>query len=73
MGSPSPICISRTDDDAASDLFYVAAGLESVVPGEWQILDQVRQALKSAANQAQDLLATSESGTLSLVANIIVC
>ena len=72
-GFAEPYLYIRTDDDAASHLFDVAAGLESVVPGEWQILDQVRQALKSAANQAQDLLATSESVPLLLVANIIVC
>ena len=49
----------RTGGDASGHLFKVAAGLDSMVLGEWQVLDQVRQALKAAANQNQGALPAS--------------
>lgn len=59
QGFADPYMYTLTDDDAASHLFDVAAGLDSVVLGEWQILDQVRQALKAAANQEHGALPVS--------------
>ena len=59
QGFAEPFLYVRTDDDAANHLFKVAAGLDSMVLGEWQILDQVRQALKAAANRAQISLPAS--------------
>ena len=53
LGFAEPYLYTRTGNAAASHLFNVAAGLDSVVLGEWQILDQVRHALKAAANQNQ--------------------
>ena len=59
QGFAEPFLYVRTDDDAANHLFKVAAGLDSAVLGEWQILDQVRQALKAATNRTQISLPTS--------------
>ncbi|MCH9018484.1 MAG: glutamyl-tRNA reductase [Chloroflexi bacterium] len=59
QGFAEPYLYVRTGDEAASHLFDVAAGLDSVVLGEWQILDQVRQAMKTAANQGQEALPIS--------------
>jgi len=41
----------RYDEAAVTHLFGVAAGLESVVPGETQVLGQVRSALRSAQDE----------------------
>lgn len=51
QGTIEPFLYTRTGNEAAEHLFNVAAGLDSVVLGEWQILDQVRQSLKAASNQ----------------------
>ena len=39
-------------DDAVRHLFLVTVGLESMVPGEWQIQGQVREAYRSASEHA---------------------
>jgi glutamyl-tRNA reductase len=43
-----PSVYSKTDAEAAHHLFRVAAGLDSLVPGEAQILGQVRAAFETA-------------------------
>lgn len=53
-----PYLYVRTELDAVRHLFYVAAGLDSAILGEWQILDQVRQSIKAAANRVQAALPT---------------
>jgi glutamyl-tRNA reductase len=45
----APVLVERVDEAAAAHLFRVAAGLESLVPGEAQILGQVRDAHRTAA------------------------
>jgi len=44
-------CTVRFDDDVATHLFAVAAGLESAVLGESEVLGQVRRAWERAASQ----------------------
>lgn len=44
-------CTVRFDDDVAAHLFSVAAGLESVVIGESEVLGQVRRAAEIAAEE----------------------
>jgi len=46
-----PHCVVRFDDDVASHLFSVASGLESAVPGEGEVLGQVRRALERAQEE----------------------
>jgi glutamyl-tRNA reductase len=47
-GELDPVLETRRDRDAAGHLFRVAAGLESLVPGESQILGQIRDAYSAA-------------------------
>jgi len=46
-----PQCSVRFDDDVAVHLFSVASGLESAVPGEGEVLGQVRRALERAQDE----------------------
>ncbi len=43
-----PYCVHRTDEAAARHLIRIACGLESLVPGEMQILGQVKEAARVA-------------------------
>src|SRR4029453_13672547 len=45
---PGGVLARGDDGEAVSPLFRVAAGLDSLVPGESQILGQVREAYDSA-------------------------
>lgn len=46
----SPVCVTRAGEDAARHLLEVAAGLQSQIWGEDQIVTQVGQALERARN-----------------------
>ncbi|MHB8220672.1 MAG: glutamyl-tRNA reductase [Acidimicrobiales bacterium] len=46
-----PHCMVRFDEDVATHLFSVASGLESAVPGEGEVLGQVRRALERAQGE----------------------
>jgi len=59
QGFADPYLYTRTGNEAAVHLFNVAAGLDSMILGEWQILDQVRQSIKVARNNSQDALPVS--------------
>lgn len=51
MEEVEPHCVVRFDDDVATHLFSVASGLESAVPGEGEVLGQVRRALERAQGE----------------------
>ncbi len=51
VGEVEPHCVVRFDDDVATHLFSVASGLESAVPGEGEVLGQVRRALERAQGE----------------------
>ena len=47
----SPALYTRVDEEAAHHLFRVASGLDSLIPGEAQILGQVRLAYEAACEE----------------------
>ena len=55
----APVLYRLGDDSAALHLFRVAAGLDSLVPGEGEILGQVRDAFEVGTHRARSSTASS--------------